>query len=252
MTVQYASDLHLEFPENRVFLKNKPLLPAGEVLLLAGDVMPFGEIEKKSAFWDAVSRDFKTVYWLPGNHEYYGSDAKMRSGAFKEALRPNVFLLNNAVVVEGGVTLIFATLWTAIGPDKEFDIAQQMNDYHLIRWGKERFLPAHSTRLHGESLRFIGEAVAAATTPHTVVVTHHVPTFLHYPAQYRHSPINTAFATELFKTIETLGATAWIYGHHHANTPAFTIGNTQLLTNQLGYVEYGEESGFRQEAILTL
>ena len=34
------------------------------------------------------------------------------------------------------------------------------------------------------------------------------------------------------------------YGHHHYNTPDFFIGNTRLVTNQLGYVEHRENSLF--------
>ena len=38
MKIQYASDLHLEFAENRNFIENGGITPIGEVLVLAGDV----------------------------------------------------------------------------------------------------------------------------------------------------------------------------------------------------------------------
>ena len=36
MKIQYASDLHLEFAENRNFIENGGIEPVGEVLILAG------------------------------------------------------------------------------------------------------------------------------------------------------------------------------------------------------------------------
>jgi len=46
MKVQYCSDLHLEFWENRIFLKKNPIVPAEHILIMAGDVMLFSEMYK--------------------------------------------------------------------------------------------------------------------------------------------------------------------------------------------------------------
>ena len=55
MKPQYCSDLHLEFPDNKKYLKANPLQPKGDILLLAGDVVPFIAIANHKDFFDYVS-----------------------------------------------------------------------------------------------------------------------------------------------------------------------------------------------------
>ena len=52
MQFQYASDLHLELPENRRFVMNGGIEPAADCLILAGDIVPVRDIESAAEFWD--------------------------------------------------------------------------------------------------------------------------------------------------------------------------------------------------------
>lgn len=72
-----------------------------------------------------------------------------------------------------------------------------------------------------------------------MLVTHHLPTLEVVAPQHKGSLLNSAFATELGDFIADSRIDVWIYGHSHANIDA-TIGNTRIVSNQMGYVYYGE------------
>lgn len=252
MKIQYCSDLHLEFSENRSFLKSNPLTPAGEILILAGDVVPFAEMDKHAAFFDYLSDNFETTYWIPGNHEYYRSDASERSGALNEKIRSNVFLVNNQAVKRENTKLIFSTLWSHISPANEFRIKKNMSDFHVISYQGEHFTTENFNLFHEESKSFLISALQDTENCETIVVTHHVPTLVNYPERYTESMINEAFVVELSTLIEDSGIDYWMYGHTHVNTPAFEIGKTHMLTNQLGYVEYNEHQYFDIAKTITM
>ncbi|HRW21229.1 MAG TPA: metallophosphoesterase, partial [Bacteroidales bacterium] len=80
----------------------------------------------------------------------------------------------------------------------------------------------------------------------------HVPTFLNYPEIYKGDILNEGFGVELFDSIEKSKINYWIFGHHHSNPGEFLIGNTKLLTNQLGYVHHNEHEFFKCNAIINI
>ena len=68
MKVQYLSDVHLEFMS-----KPPKIKVMAEVLCLAGDIgYSFSGIYRE--FLIKMNADFKKVFIIAGNHEYYKSD----------------------------------------------------------------------------------------------------------------------------------------------------------------------------------
>ncbi len=250
LKIQYASDLHLEFPGNKEFLKQHPLQPVGDVLVLAGDIVPFAVMDKHQDFFSFLADNFKTTYWLPGNHEYYHFDIAEKSGVLNEAIRSNVFWVNNTSVLHEHVKLVFSTLWSRISPGYQWQIERSLSDFHVIKHKGYRFSAEQYNQLHAESLAFIQNELINNQNGQTAVFTHHCPTFLNYPEQYKGDILNEAFAVELHDLIEASEIASWVYGHHHTNTPEFTIGNTKLITNQLGYVQRNEHRLFELNKVI--
>jgi len=251
MIFQYASDLHLEFPKNKDFLSRNPLEPIGDVLLLAGDIVPFASMNKHKDFFSYISDHFESTYWIPGNHEYYYYDLADKYGTFHEKIKDNVHLLNNTVIKNENIDLVFSSLWSKIGHGHQWEIEMSLNDFQVIKYKGYKLSVEQYNHIHKESVQFIKQALHLKTNK-SIVVSHHVPTFYNYPERYKGDALNEAFASELFDLIEDFGPDYWIYGHTHSNSDDFRIGNTQLLTNQLGYVRYGEHQLFSPEKIFSL
>jgi len=252
MKIQYCSDLHLEFPDNAKYLGRNPLEPVGDVLILAGDILPFDMHKKQLAFIDFIAGNFEMVYWIPGNHEYYGYDAATVSDPLLEKLRSNVWLVNNQTISHNNINFICTTLWSKINHVNSLDIQRSISDFHSIQWEEKRFTTRQFNQLHNQSVLFLEKAFKETIGAKNIVVTHHVPTMYQYPEKYRHSPLNEAFVTELYDTIHDSEVAYWIYGHHHCNVPAFSVGKTMVVTNQLGYVQRAEHRKFDGKACVEI
>lgn len=82
-------------------------------------------------------------------------------------------------------------------------------------------------------------------------LSHHVPTQLCTAAEFQNSTINGAFTVELATFISNNRIDYWIYGHSHRNIKA-QIGDTIILSNQLGYISHNEHlvNGFNPSAMI--
>ena len=252
MKFQYCSDLHLEFGKHADYFKKNPIVPAAEILLLAGDITYLRTDFFRAPFFDYISKNWRRAYWIPGNHEYYcGIDILSYSLKEPVKIRENVLLLNNASLEIEDILIVFSTLWSKINMNYKNIIENRVSDFECIVYDSKKLDSENFNKLHREALFFLGKALKQDKRK-KIVVTHHLPSHKCNHTDFAGSKINSAFVSDLDKFIENSFADIWIYGHSHKNMNEIRIGNSRLLTNQFGYLEYNEHLGFDHQKTFEL
>ena len=253
MRIQYASDLHIEFSDNSRYLKQNPLKPVGDILILAGDIGYLNDDNySKHPFWDWVSDNYRQVIVAVGNHELYKyyDLAKMPHGLVC-SIRDNVKCYYDAVVRVENIDFIISTLWAKILLEDAYLTERYVSDFHRILYNGETLTWDNFNRENEKCFSFIQNEVVKSTAEHIVVVTHHVPSFQLVSPDFSGSKINGAFTVELEEYIKHSPIEYWIFGHSHRNIDKI-IGKTKCVTNQLGYVSHNEHLSFDLEKIIEL
>lgn len=253
MKLQYASDLHLEFQENSRWLRDNPLKPIGDILVLAGDVCYLGdEMYRKHPFINWCADNFEQTIIVPGNHELYKSfDINTLEEGWEEQIKSNLKIVYNKVISLDDVDLIMSTLWARIHQYDAYYTEHGVTDFRRIRNGEYRLSWERFNDEHDKCVEFIKRSVQQSTARKRVVVTHHVPSFELMAEEFKGSRINGAFTSDLNMLIEALPIDYWIYGHSHRNIEA-EIGGTKLVSNQLGYVFANETDTFVHDKFIEL
>ncbi len=241
MRIQYASDLHLEFYDNSMFLARGPFKVAGDILVLAGDTLPLNEFEsyRRHRFFDWCAANFRETFLVPGNHEYYHDDIAQYPESWKLKLRDNVIMCENCSIVVDDTELILSTLWSHIPMGKWLALRKGMSDFMLINYGGRPITATGYNALHERDLAFVKRAVSESRARHKVVVTHHVPSSLLVAPEYKGSSLECGFTVDLTEYIASSDIDLWVYGHSHRSIET-VIGKTRMVSNQVGYVSYGE------------
>lgn len=264
MKIALVSDLHLEFAQLTL-----PKTDA-EVLLLAGDIVPIAylveqrtdaearSVKKRTEIFIAETlSQYKTVYHIMGNHEYYKGIWETTAEEFEDYWykhAPQVKVLNNEAVELGdGLFLWGGTLWTdfAGGNPVHMEAAKfGMNDYHLINhedglrpyrpYGPKDYisikLKPEDTQEEHENARYeLKEAVETHPDVKWIVMTHHLPSWRSIPDKFAGSPLNWGYASDLDPFIETHPQIkTWVHGHTHVSQD-YNIEGTRILCNPRGY-----------------
>lgn len=255
MKIQYMSDLHLEFRK-----KCLPPVPekAGDVLVLAGDI----HVGTNAIPWiEQCSYNFDKIFYVPGNHEFYGHkmwklrtvlDAALAGYSVNKSYKltkmfdpiSNVTILDNKSEIYEGVNFIGTTLWSFASNICNI----YMNDFKCIThrvgnlYGK--FKAEDACVLFDKNVEFIKNA-AIPTMPN-VVITHHAPSLDSIAPAYAHeTEMNTGFATEILHHFEGKNIPVWIHGHTH-HCVDYVKNGINVVSNQYGY----EKSTFNQDELV--
>lgn len=257
MRIQYASDLHLEFPLNSSYLERMSLEVNGDILVLAGDIAYLGHpMLKKHPFFDWCANNYRQTLIVPGNHEYYNCyPLENTEKCWQKDIRDNVCYINNKSFRIDDTEIFCTTLWTRVDQLQEKTVQRGMADFSLIRYNGRPLIATDYARLCDASIEWLDKALRASDARLKIVVSHHCPTRRTEFNNFPESSLNSAFMVDLDSFIESHPEIDyWVYGHTHFNGGPFTqagrIGNTQLLCNQLGYIEHHEGEGFRRDAVI--
>jgi predicted phosphodiesterase len=255
MKLYVLSDLHLEFSTF------EPSKTDADVVVLAGDIgKGTSGIEwARSAFPD------KEIVYVPGNHEFYGTQRlEMLAAMRTEAKESGVHLLDEDDVVihsqdkQGSVRILGCTLWTdfmLFGEAKKSTAMSDgelcLNDFRVIREGAGTFTPARSIELHEQSLMWLKAKLDEPFDGKTIAVTHHLPSKQSVVDRFKDDLLSACFASELGCLFGKMDL--WVHGHTHDNLD-YESNGTRVICNPRGYVTYrgSENLDFNPELVIEI
>ena len=239
------------------------LAPDAEIVVLAGRPRTG---RTSASIGDVADRwaGARAILYVPGNHEYYGSDIEgARRTLADECRRYGVTLLDRHAVTIDAVRFIGATLWTDFalnGPVDEpwahYQASQIMSDFTGAiedRSAPDGLFTTHaSARLHAEDRAFIEaqlrETQGSAITP--IVITHHAPSRRCVRPWYARSALNSCFASDLDQLIAQYQPPLWVHGHLHDPVDEM-LGETRVIANPRGDSRV-EGYGFNPELVIDI
>lgn len=252
--IQVISDVHLEMH------RYIPKLKVGaEILCLCGDIgYPLWQTYKEFLSW--ASANYKWVFLLAGNHEFYHNTIPMQEMITEIKTIcfgfPNITFLDNKVITvyygseyRLSLRIFGATMWSDTS-EHASDVRYGMNDYSRITYldessSKRRrypISPEQTTNLHHETRKKIREVIANEETP-LIILTHHLPSFKCISPEFANDTLNCAYASDCDDLI-TEPVILWAFGHSH-RCHDLKINNIRVVSNPLGYP--GENTKSYQE-----
>lgn len=244
MKLQYISDIHFEFFQDKLFnIFYQKIYPVAEYLILAGDISTISSNTNNQyyiKFLKYCSENWKHIFIITGNHEYYNSTIEHVNNTINDICKDfyNIHFLNNSSIIIDNYKFIGSTLWSNIPNQYKYFAKQKLNDFIKIY----DFNVDTYNNLNSSSVNFIKKEIENTNNLNIIIITHHVPSFDLIDQKYIDSDINYCFCNNLNELFNNNNIKCWIYGHTH--TPLEKeINHIKFCCNPIGYI--GENKFFK-------
>jgi len=256
-SLQIISDIHIEFPRVLEVLAPEALAPRAPYLALLGDIGYPGTPKYDNLLREMAGK-YQKVFVLAGNHEFYKTNYYEAKRMIKKTCdeKDNLIFMDKTSVLVDGVRILGTTLWSHIPPEHAKSIASAINDYHMIfveteDGGKNKLTTDLSLQWHNEEVQWLKAQIEEAKNKgeKVLILTHHAPSLRGTSApRFEGSENNGAFASDL-ESMMGYPVAAWCFGHTHYSSDQ-VINGTRVISNQVGYIMFNEESRLQPGLVL--
>lgn len=268
MKFDLVSDLHLEIGGIKELIDS--WVVGSDLLIMAGDIVEIAELKKNKnskqknirEFFKFISKNYKQVFWVFGNHEFWHGNIDYDFDNAKSILKRleihNIQILNDEYATYVDLMIFGGTLWTSMRNSNPITMSvcrSGMNDYVMIsRYDeyleKRLLVPEDTVMLHNRTVRAIERfiQIPKEVDKKKLVITHHLPCWLSVSDDRLNDPLTDAYATELSEMIFDSGIDCWVHGHSHEEVE-YDLENCKVVSNPRGY--YGYESSAYNYAVKT-
>jgi predicted phosphodiesterase len=233
MNVQIASDLHIEYIDKPINVTDfiKPVAP---VLILAGDIGSLYLFEQLEQFLIDLSKKFKYILYVPGNHEFYTMN-NIKPLPFRVLINrlyqlenkiENLYLLSRSSVIINNICFIGCTLWSRIPANI------MIPKYRVRIKGFNSYLYNHNNQ---KDIKFITDTISFCQKNNLkiCVITHYPPLQKCTGLFHEKDKYKFLYYNNLDHFFKKYNIHTWIYGHVHYNQK-IVQNNCQIISNQLG------------------